>query len=228
MTLPRWKRVCRPNTTSTLANPKSASTSITSRPDAAMQTARFADTVVLPTPPLPPVTAMTFTGREELSSANASARSGESLESRMGGGSAEGSGQRRLVAGARHAFLELERRADQPHSFLMCGVQVLRYSLSVAYICNLQFMAQHCGDRPAQACSLIDFGQDAGGRRDACEGTHNLFQRMALALRRQCQQHPRARGAQFEGRELLGEPNIARSHTGRVDQNQFFGGEPLQ
>src|ERR1700733_2142126 len=149
MTLPRWKRVCSPSTTSTLANPKSASTSITSRPDAAMETARFADTVVLPTPPLPPVTAMTFTGREELSSANASARSGESLESRMGGGSAEGSGQRRLVAGARHAFLELERRADQPHSFLVCGVQVLRHSLSIAHISDFQLMAQHSRNRSA-------------------------------------------------------------------------------
>src|ERR1700679_2521572 len=100
---------------------------MTSRPDAAIDTARFADTVVLPTPPLPPVTAMTLTGREELSSASASARSGDSLESRMDGGSAERMGQRCLVARARRAFLELERGADQPDSLLMCRVQVLRH-----------------------------------------------------------------------------------------------------
>src|ERR1700722_14039709 len=228
MTLPRWKRVCRPNTTSTLANPKSASTNITSRPDAAMETARLADTVVLPTPPSPPVSAMTLTGREELSSANASARSGESLESRMGSSSAEDTGQRRLIAGARHAFLELSRRADQPHPFLMCRVQVLRHSLSIAHISDFQLMAQHRGNRSAQARSLIDLGQDAGGRVDACEGPHDFLQGMALALRRQRQQHPRPRGAEFERGELLGEPNIARSHARRIDQNQFFGCEPLQ
>src|SRR5580704_18620053 len=111
---------------------------MTSRPDAAMETARLADTVVLPTPPLPPVTAMTLTGREEFSSANAWVRSGDSLKSRMGGGSAECTGQRCLVARARHVLLELERSADQPDSFLMCGVQVLRHTLSIAHISDLQ------------------------------------------------------------------------------------------
>jgi hypothetical protein len=63
----------RPSSTSTLASPRSASTSITSRPVAAMDTARLVETVVLPTPPLPPVTAITLTGREEFSSRSLSA-----------------------------------------------------------------------------------------------------------------------------------------------------------
>src|SRR5580698_6685661 len=119
---------------------------MTSRPDAAMETARFAETVVLPTPPLPPVTAMTLTGREELRSANAWARSGDSLESRMGGGSAECTGQRCLAVRTRRVLLELEGCAHQPHSFLVRRVQVLRYSLSVAYVSNFQLVAQHRRD----------------------------------------------------------------------------------
>ena len=62
---------------------------MTSRPAAAIDTARFAETVVLPTPPLPPVTAITFTGREELSSSSLAACSALNLRSRMGMPSAE-------------------------------------------------------------------------------------------------------------------------------------------
>src|SRR5271170_61895 len=108
-----------PRTTSTFARPRSASTSITSRPCAAMDTARFADTVVFPTPPLPPVTAITLTGRDEFSSAKASTRSGESRLSRMGVCSAEIAGKVRFVAHRLDVLLELERGAHQPDAFLV-------------------------------------------------------------------------------------------------------------
>ncbi|MCY1452116.1 hypothetical protein D9M71_690180 [compost metagenome] len=49
----------RPSSTSTLASPRSASNSRTRRPRSARARARFTDTLVLPTPPLPPVTAIT-------------------------------------------------------------------------------------------------------------------------------------------------------------------------
>jgi len=81
-----------------IGQPKSASSSITSRPCAAMDTAKFAETVVLPTPPLPPVTAITLTGREELSSARAAARAGNSRLSRMSVSSAEVAYQVGLIA----------------------------------------------------------------------------------------------------------------------------------
>src|ERR1700761_7839630 len=107
---------------------------MTSRPCAAIDTARFAETVVLPTPPLPPVTAMTLTGRDALRSARAWARSGVSLKSRMSSHPAESTRQRSFIACARRTLLELQRRANQRYSFLMRRVQVLRHSLTVAHV----------------------------------------------------------------------------------------------
>src|SRR5450631_4029078 len=104
---------------------------MTSRPCAAIDTAKFADTVVLPTPPLPPVTAITLTGRDELSSARASAWSGDSRVSRMRACSAEVADIVGLVAHGRFAFPALERSLYQPHSSLVRGVHVLRDLLSV-------------------------------------------------------------------------------------------------
>src|SRR5258708_19686584 len=102
---------------------------MTSRPWAAIDTARLADTVVLPTPPLPPVTAITLTGREELSSAKASARSGESLESRMGGCSGEPARQRGFFA-CTPCTLELQGGANQPDPLQIRPVQFLRHALA--------------------------------------------------------------------------------------------------
>src|SRR6202521_5140860 len=139
ITCPRWNRVWRPSITSTLARPRAASTNMTSRPCAAIDTARLAETVVLPTPPLPPVTAITLTGREELSSASASARSRDNLESDMGACSAEGAGIVGPVARRRGAF-QIQGGANQPDALLIGGVQVLRHPLPVAYIRDFQLM----------------------------------------------------------------------------------------
>src|SRR5271170_86194 len=163
-----------PRTTSTFASPRSASTSMTSRPCAAMDTARLADTVVLPTPPFPPVTAMTLTGREALSFARASSRSGESLLSRMGVPSGKGARKIPIVA-------------QQPNPLLMRGVQVRRYPLSVAKIGDLQPMTQGGGYHGAQTRRLIDLGDDAGRRRCPGEGSDYLIERMSFALRRKRQ-----------------------------------------
>ncbi|MNQ98959.1 hypothetical protein D3C85_1146790 [compost metagenome] len=51
-----------PSNTSTFANPRSASSNITRLPSSARARDKFTDTLVLPTPPLPPVTAITCTG----------------------------------------------------------------------------------------------------------------------------------------------------------------------
>src|SRR6267142_2752606 len=114
---------------------------MTSRPCAAIDTARLADTVVLPTPPLPPVTAITLTGREELSSARASAWLGLSLVSRMGVCSTEMAGIVGPVARWRVA-LQIQGGAHQPDAFLMGCVQVFRHPLPVAYVRDFQLVAQ--------------------------------------------------------------------------------------
>src|SRR5580692_6155203 len=228
MTLPRWKRVCRPSTTSTLANPKSASTSMTSRPDAAMETARLADTVVLPTPPLPPVTAMTLTGREELSSAKASARSGDSLKSRMGAGPAEITGQVTFVSRRRRALTQLKSGAHQPNSFEMRCVQVLRDALTVAYIRDFQVVPEYRGYGGAETGRFIHLGQDACRGLDPHEGADDFIECLAFDLRRKRQQNPCARRPIFQRRQLFDQTHVARPHAGRVDQNQFLGFEPLE
>src|SRR5579863_1935618 len=187
ITCPRLNRVCSPSSTSTLASPKSASTSITSRPCAAMATARLADTVVLPTPPLPPVTAITLTGRVELSSASSSACAGVSRVLDMGGSSAEVAGQVGFVADDRPAVLQRECGANQRHAFLMRCVHVLRHPLPVAYIGDFQPMAQGGGNHRAQACRLIHLGEDAGHRVQRRERLYDFFQRMPFALRGQRQ-----------------------------------------
>ncbi len=62
ITSARVRLLVRPSSTSTLAKPRSASSSTTRRPRSARASARLTDTLVLPTPPLPPVTAITCTG----------------------------------------------------------------------------------------------------------------------------------------------------------------------
>src|SRR5882762_3665312 len=130
---------------------------MTSRPCAAIDTARLAETVVLPTPPLPPVTAITLTGREELSSANASARSRDNLESHMGACSSEGAGIVGLVA-RRRVALQIQRGANQPNAFLMGRVQVFRHPLPVAYIGDFQLVAQRGRKHRAETCRLVHLG----------------------------------------------------------------------
>src|SRR5882762_11497599 len=127
--------------TSTLASPRSASSNMTSRPWAAIDTARLADIVVLPTPPLPPVTAITLTGREALSSPSASARSRDRRILCMGRYSAEMAGMVGVVAWG-GIDLELMGGAHQPYAFLAGCVQIIRHALSVAYVGYFQPMAQ--------------------------------------------------------------------------------------
>src|SRR5271165_3245916 len=193
ITCPMWNRVLSPNITSTLARPRSASSSMTSRPCAAIDTARLADTVVLPTPPLPPVTAITLTGREELSSASASARSRESLRSRMGACSAEVAGEVGLVARWRSAFLQLEGGAHQPHSPLVRRMQVLGHPLTVAHIGDLQPVAQRRRYHRAQTCRFVHLGQDAGDGGQPRVGLHDLIARVLFAARARGQTPARAR-----------------------------------
>ena len=105
---------------------------MTSRPCAAIDTARLADTVVLPTPPLPPVTVMTFTGREALISANSVMRSGDSLKLLMGMYSAEVARQIGFIAGPGSAALHVQCRTYQPDTPRFRRMDVLGHTLAVA------------------------------------------------------------------------------------------------
>ena len=60
-TCAKLRRTRNPSNTSTLARPRSASKTNTRCPCCAIATAIFNETLVLPTPPFPPVTAITFT-----------------------------------------------------------------------------------------------------------------------------------------------------------------------
>src|SRR5450432_39500 len=228
MTLPRWNRVCSPNTTSTLANPQSVSTSMTSRPCAAIETAKFADTVVLPTPPLPPVTAMTLTGRAAFKSASACARSGDSLASRMGGDSSKITREIGVVAGRRRALRQLEGLPHQPDSFEMRGVKVFRYALTIAHVGDFQVVPKHGRKHGAETCRLIHLGEDAPRGLHTHEGAHDFIERLPLDLRRKRQQNACARRAVLQRRQLFGEADVARPHAGSVDQDQLLGLEPLE
>src|SRR5258708_6684495 len=128
---------------------------MTSRPDAAIDTAKFADTVVLPTPPLPPVTAMTLTGRVALSSAKAWARSGDSLWSRIGGYSPEITREIRCVARRGRTLTQLESRPYQPDPLQMRCVQVLRYALAIANVGNFYLVAEHRGNSRTETRQLV-------------------------------------------------------------------------
>src|SRR5882757_943412 len=227
-TWPRWNRVCSPRITSTLAIPRSASTNITSRPCAAIDTAKFADTVVLPTPPLPPVTAMTLTGREALSSSSVSAWLLDSRVSRMGGSSTEIAGEVPLVDALRCILLELVRRAHQPHTPLVRRMQIFRHPLPIAQVGDPQLVAQRRGDHGAQARRFVHLGENAGGGRHLGKRSNDFLERVRLAVRRKRQQYACACGAELQRSELLREADISRTHPGGIDQDQFLGLEPLE
>src|SRR5271165_4338154 len=155
---------------------------MTSRPCAAMDTARLADTVVLPTPPLPPVTAITLTGRDALSSAKASSRSGESLLSRMGVPSGKMARKKCVVARRQSPLLERQRGAHEPNPPLVRRVQVRRYALPIAEVGDLQPVAQRGGYHGAQTRRLVDLGDDARRGRCPRERADYLVERMGFTL----------------------------------------------
>src|ERR1700677_478355 len=120
-----------------------------------METARLVETVVLPTPPLPPVTAITLTGREELSSRSLSACVLVSRSSRMGSSSSEVAGIVGIVAGPGRAPRELVRGAHQPDAAVMGRVHVLRHPLPVAEIGDLELVPERGRNDRAQARRLV-------------------------------------------------------------------------
>src|ERR1700733_14990426 len=127
---------------------------MTSRPCAAIDTARFADIVVLPTPPLPPVTAMTFTGREALSSSRVSAWLRVSRVLNMGVCSFQILCEVYVVEACGGVFPELLRGAPQPQAPVVGRVQILGGPLAVAQVGDPQPVPQCRREHRSQACRL--------------------------------------------------------------------------
>ena len=121
-----------------------------------MDTDRFTDTVVLPTPPLPPVTAMTLTGRVALSSASTPARYRRESGFRHAPvlrqwGCAKAAGS----SGATRSDFSAAAPAHQPNAHLQSGLKILRDSLAIADIGDIQPMAQRGGNHPTETRGLV-------------------------------------------------------------------------
>src|SRR3569832_2716584 len=129
-----------PSSTSTLARPKSASSNVTLFPDCASAIARFTEVLVLPSPPLPHVTAMTLTGRGRTLCRRPSAWSGLNLVSIAWRPPVRR--QDHLVFVHRTSLPhERESLADQ---FVGAGkMQILRHTQSVAHVHERQAGLDH-------------------------------------------------------------------------------------
>src|SRR3546814_4011538 len=136
--------------TSTLARPRSPSSSITRLPSSAIDTARLTDTEVLPTPPLPLVTATTCTGlgarRRRRPAAWLPPRSFTSL---CGMDGSELQRQRGVVDPRRRRARELHRTQHQ--RVRTTRFDVLGNALAVAAIGDRQLVADHRRQRATDA-----------------------------------------------------------------------------
>src|SRR5690606_31671097 len=139
------------------------------RPSSAIDTARLTDVDVLPTPPLPLVTAMTCTGRVERSVRRPAAwcplrPAGGRLIALSGAGmdGSELKGQRAVIDLRRVLARELHRPQHQ-----LVGtrrVNVLGYPLSVAQVVDRQRVPDHRRQRRADARGLVELAEHAGFR----------------------------------------------------------------
>src|SRR5580704_4065181 len=118
--------------------PRSPSSSTTRRPAAARPVARLTATVDLPTPPLPPVTAMTRTGfaRGLTCRLLITRILGEGM-----GYISESSAQKVLVGSRASHLRHLHRARDEFKR--ACRPQILRYALAFAHVRDWQSRAHH-------------------------------------------------------------------------------------
>src|SRR5690606_22481442 len=120
----------------------------------------FAATLVFPTPPLPLVTAMTFTGF--LINARSTDACWES--SRMGGAHvrivlSHGS----LVYPRLGALQALHGLVDEPQPLLVRGVQVVRDTLAVRQPGGGEVVPDERADDATELRGLVDLGDDRSG-----------------------------------------------------------------
>src|SRR3954471_16791489 len=142
-----------PRNTWTLARPRSPSSSMTSLPREASEAARFTAPVVLPTPPLPPVTAMTWTGLAcmEPTCCNLFAPISRSAHTALHDFVIRA---RAVVAG------NLDRPAHQ--RVRARRRQIFGNALAIADVGHRQLVAHQRRQHAAQAHRFVDLGDHAG------------------------------------------------------------------
>src|SRR5215468_9305315 len=124
-----------------------------------MAVARLTDTLVFPTPPLPPVTAITCTGWESPSSLALLIKlsSGDAM-----GGFSESSSQEIFIG---RGAARLGEPHCSRHQLERTGrAQILRHALSFAHVGHGQPCPDQNGQHSAEAGRCIEFGQYAASR----------------------------------------------------------------
>src|SRR5690606_633138 len=206
-----------PRRTSTFARLRSASSSITSRRSSPSETARLTATFVLPTPPLPLVTATTLTG----SRLSARSMSASWLGLRMGHARLSVVlGHRALVDPCRARVQALDRAVDEPQAPALRRVQVVRDALPVGQPDGREVVADQGAEDAAELRGFVDPGDHRAGERQRAEAAHGLVEAGLLARRREREikaDPPRLAPA---GGEALGEAGVALAQALGVDQHQ--------
>src|SRR6185503_1831988 len=210
----------RPRNTSTLARPRSPSSSSTRLPVEPSAVARFTATLVLPTPPLPPVTAITCTGpglAERFRPVTCTdcivlpSKSCQCVRDR-----AEPSLQQILIR-VRAGFLgKLDGARDQ----LMRSrrTQIFWNLLAVAEISERQLGANERGERAAEAGGLVELRDAASCRTRRCETFERLFDCAGLRSGREHKTALEAVTRVGESLQFGREARIALAQAGAVDQ----------
>src|SRR5882672_192382 len=224
-TWPRLKRGVRPSITSTFASPRSASSSSTSRPRIASATPRLMATVVLPMPPLPPVTATTLTGVARFSASSAPAWvhavSPLFIFLCIHRNLAEMFREHRLVGYAPRPFAQLRRRAHEPHAARDARVDVFGHALPVRQVRDRQVVPNDGRQHRAETPRLVDFGEHTGFGLERGENADGVIERRELRVRRAREQDADAVAVARERLQLLREFQVEAAHARRIDEHEL-------
>src|SRR5688572_10289163 len=155
------KRGVRPSSTSTFARLRSPSSNSTRLPRAACAAARLTATDVLPTPPLPPVTAITCTGSGRTTARMSAAWAGSKLCDAMSDSSETPRQEILTGCGARDAG-QLYGAAHQLVGAR--GIEVFWNALAVADVAHGDLVSHQCRDGAAEAAGLVELREHAAHR----------------------------------------------------------------
>src|SRR5690606_22179697 len=236
-----------PSMTSTLARPRSASSSITRRPRSARARDRLTATLVFPTPPLPPVTAITCTGCKLPMFSPLIRQSGPTERSRSSRAHPIGQplpqfltdATRRgvvVVEAGKHVGHQIlagilgHLQAHRPAYQLMAArrVQIVRNARPVRQVGQRQPLADQHAENLAKAHGLVELGDHATGQPAALVVLVGSTQHLLLAGGRH---HQIVARLELRGRQrvqLLTQGGIGTGQSRGVDQHQLLLLQRLQ
>src|SRR5690606_26696901 len=198
-------RGARPSITSTLARPRSVSSSRVRWPALTRAVARLTETEVLPTPPLPLAPAITRTGPGALSAGKTGTMGSGDCMAVLGG---EG------VIGSTAGFLQcLDEAAG------IGGVEIRRHLLALGGIGKSQAMAGQDRQRRAELAGLVELGQHHALGLGRAVAADHFAEVVRMGIRRQHQQAAHALG-RAQPQDLAEHRAVARGMAGGVDQHQ--------